>query len=59
VLAAVIASGAVPVAKLKENFTQAVQSRIVAMAHRINKGGMPEFRSRRLPNTMKRVAPKP
>ena len=43
VLADVIASGAVPVVRLTEVFRQAAQSRIVTMAHRINKGEMPEF----------------
>src|SRR5271165_6836791 len=43
VLADVIASGAVPVVRLTEVFRQAAQSRIVTMAHRINKGEMLEF----------------
>jgi exodeoxyribonuclease V alpha subunit len=43
VLADVIASVAVPVVRLTEVFRQAAQSRIVTMAHRINKGEMPEF----------------
>jgi ATP-dependent exoDNAse (exonuclease V) alpha subunit len=43
VLADLIASGAVPVVRLTEVFRQAAQSRIVTMAHRINKGEMPEF----------------
>jgi exodeoxyribonuclease V alpha subunit len=42
VLADVIASGAVPVARLTEVFRQAAQSRIVTNAHRINRGEMPE-----------------
>jgi exodeoxyribonuclease V alpha subunit len=41
VLADVIASGAVPVARLTEVFRQAAESRIVANAHRINRGEMP------------------
>ena len=43
VLADLIGSGAVPVVRLTEVFRQAAQSRIVTMAHRINKGEMPEF----------------
>jgi len=43
VLADLIASGAVPVVRLTEVFRQAAQSRIVTMAHRINKGELPEF----------------
>src|SRR4051812_44460548 len=42
VLADVIASGAVPVARLTEVFRQAAESRIVVNAHRINAGTMPE-----------------
>jgi exodeoxyribonuclease V alpha subunit len=42
VLADVIASGAVPVARLTEVFRQAAESRIVVNAHRINSGQMPE-----------------
>jgi exodeoxyribonuclease V alpha subunit len=42
VLADVIASGAVPVARLTEVFRQAAESRIVVNAHRINSGKMPE-----------------
>ncbi|KQS74253.1 recombinase RecD [Methylobacterium sp. Leaf361] len=42
VLADVIASGAVPVARLTEVFRQAAESRIVVNAHRINAGKMPE-----------------
>ncbi|WP_210030599.1 ATP-dependent RecD-like DNA helicase [Methylobacterium sp. PvR107] len=42
VLADVIASGAVPVARLTEVFRQAAESRIVVNAHRINAGQMPE-----------------
>src|ERR671912_786513 len=44
VLADVIASGAVPVARLTEVFRQAAESRIVVNAHRINSGKMPEPR---------------
>ena len=43
VLADVIASGAVSVVRLTEVFRQAAQSRIVAAAHRINRGLMPEI----------------
>jgi exodeoxyribonuclease V alpha subunit len=43
ILADLLSSGAVPVVRLTEVFRQAAQSRIVAMAHRINKGEMPEF----------------
>ncbi|MGE7413274.1 SF1B family DNA helicase RecD2 [Methylobacterium tarhaniae] len=42
VLADVIASGRVPVARLTEVFRQAAESRIVVNAHRINAGKMPE-----------------
>lgn len=42
VLADVIDSGAVPVARLTEVFRQAAESRIVLNAHRINAGRMPE-----------------
>ncbi len=42
VLADVIASGRVPVARLTEVFRQAAESRIVVNAHRINSGKMPE-----------------
>lgn len=42
VLADVIASGAVPVARLTEVFRQAAESRIIVNAHRINHGQMPE-----------------
>lgn len=42
VLADVIASGRVPVARLTEIFRQAEESRIVVNAHRINRGEMPE-----------------
>ena len=41
-LADIIASGAVPVARLTEVFRQAAKSRIVTGAHRINRGLMPE-----------------
>jgi len=43
VLADVIGSGAVPVARLTEVFRQAAESRIVVNAHRINRGEMPEW----------------
>src|SRR5215212_1889929 len=42
VLADIIASDQVPVARLTEVFRQAAESRIVVNAHRINKGQMPE-----------------
>ncbi|MCJ2107566.1 ATP-dependent RecD-like DNA helicase [Methylobacterium sp. E-041] len=42
VLADVIASGRVPVARLTEVFRQAAESRIIVNAHRINQGQMPE-----------------
>jgi exodeoxyribonuclease V alpha subunit len=43
VLADIIASGAVPVVRLTEIFRQSVESRIIANAHRINRGEMPEL----------------
>jgi exodeoxyribonuclease V alpha subunit len=43
VLADIIASGIVPVARLTEIFRQAARSRIITNAHRINKGLMPEL----------------
>ncbi len=43
VLADIIDSGVVPVARLTEVFRQAAQSRIVINAHRINRGQMPEL----------------
>ena len=43
VLADLIESGAVPVARLVEVFRQAAKSRIVVNAHRINRGEMPEM----------------
>jgi exodeoxyribonuclease V alpha subunit len=43
VLADVIESGTVPVARLTEVFRQAAESRIVANAHRINRGEMPAW----------------
>jgi exodeoxyribonuclease V alpha subunit len=43
VLADVIASGAVPVVRLTEVFRQAAESRIVASAHRINRGEVPDL----------------
>jgi exodeoxyribonuclease V alpha subunit len=42
VLADIIASERIPVARLTEVFRQAAESRIVVNAHRINKGRMPE-----------------
>ena len=42
-LADIIASGAVPVAKLTEVFRQAALSQIVQSAHRINSGQMPDL----------------
>jgi len=42
VLADVIASGAVPVARLASVFRQAAESRIVTAAHRIHAGAIPE-----------------
>lgn len=42
VLADIIGSGQVPVARLTEVFRQAAESRIVVNAHRINAGKMPE-----------------
>ena len=43
VLADVIDSGAVPVVRLTEVFRQAAESRIIANAHRINQGRMPDW----------------
>jgi exodeoxyribonuclease V alpha subunit len=43
VLADMIASGAIPVARLTEVFRQAASSRIIISAHRINLGQMPEW----------------
>jgi exodeoxyribonuclease V alpha subunit len=43
VLADIIASGLVPVARLTEVFRQAEASRIIASAHRINRGEMPDL----------------
>src|ERR671912_54650 len=42
VLADIIASGRIPVARLTEVFRQAAESRIIVNAHRINRGEMPE-----------------
>ncbi|WP_342150020.1 ATP-dependent RecD-like DNA helicase [Methylorubrum sp. SB2] len=42
VLADVISSGRVPVARLTEIFRQAAESRIVTSAHRVNTGRLPE-----------------
>jgi exodeoxyribonuclease V alpha subunit len=43
VLADVIDSAAVPVVRLTRVFRQAAESRIIANAHRINQGGMPDW----------------
>jgi len=43
VLADVIASGAIPVVRLREIFRQAAESRIIVNAHRINQGLMPDL----------------
>ena len=43
VLADIIASGAVPVVRLTEVFRQAARSRIVTMAHGINRGAIPDL----------------
>ena len=43
VLADIIASGAVPVARLTEVFRQAARSRIVTTAHGINRGAIPDL----------------
>ncbi len=43
VLADIIGSGAVPVARLTEIFRQAAESRIVTNAHRVNAGRMPDL----------------
>jgi exodeoxyribonuclease V alpha subunit len=43
VLTDIIGSGAVPVVRLTEIFRQAAESRIIANAHRINRGGMPDW----------------
>ena len=43
VLADVIGSGAVPVAKLTEIFRQAAESRIITNAHKVNTGYMPDL----------------
>ncbi|TNC74188.1 SF1B family DNA helicase RecD2 [Rubellimicrobium roseum] len=43
VLADLIGSGAVPVVRLTEVFRQAAESRIIAAAHRINRGRMPDL----------------
>jgi len=42
-LADIIACGAVPVVRLTEIFRQSAASRIIANAHRINRGDMPEL----------------
>jgi exodeoxyribonuclease V alpha subunit len=46
VLADIIDSRAIPVARLTEVFRQAAESRIVVNAHRINRGEMPEWPKR-------------
>ena len=43
VLADIIGSGAVPVVRLTEVFRQAAQSKIIATAHSINAGNMPDL----------------
>jgi exodeoxyribonuclease V alpha subunit len=43
VLADIIDSGAVPVVRLTEVFRQAAESRIIANAHRINEGRVPDW----------------
>ena len=43
VLADIIGSGRLPVARLTEVFRQAAESRIIVNAHRINRGEMPEM----------------
>jgi exodeoxyribonuclease V alpha subunit len=43
VLADLIMSGRVPVARLTEIFRQASESRIIVNAHRVNRGAMPEL----------------
>jgi exodeoxyribonuclease V alpha subunit len=45
VLADLIGSGAVPVARLTEVFRQAATSRIITNAHRVNAGQMPDLRA--------------
>jgi exodeoxyribonuclease V alpha subunit len=46
VLADIIGSGKVPVARLTEVFRQAAESRIIVNAHRINRGELPEWPKR-------------
>jgi exodeoxyribonuclease V alpha subunit len=43
VLADIIGSGAAPIVRLTEVFRQAAESRIIANAHRINEGQMPDW----------------
>jgi exodeoxyribonuclease V alpha subunit len=43
VLADIIASGAVPVVRLAEVFRQVAQSRIITIAHQINRGSIPDL----------------
>ena len=45
VLADIIGSGTVPVARLTEVFRQAAESRIITSAHRINRGAIPDLTS--------------
>jgi len=47
ILRDLIASGAIPVLRLRELFRQAQRSRIVTAAHRINAGEMPDLRNDR------------
>src|SRR5688572_6132270 len=47
VLADIIGSGAVPIVRLTEIFRQAAESRIIANAHRITRGGCPTGRGTR------------
>lgn len=56
VLADVIASGRVPVARLTEIFRQAAESRIVTSAHRVNTGRLPEAPPRGEPSDFHIVA---
>ncbi len=50
VLADIIESGVVPVARLTEVFRQAAASRIISNAHRINQGLLPELPGRDTPS---------
>lgn len=51
ILADIISSEAVPVARLTEVFRQAAQSRIVVNAHRVNHGRMPELEASAKPGS--------